>query len=353
MDFKFSKDEGKSPQQAASGDKGRQNILLVVLLLLVAGFAYVYLFTGLIRPQEAQKPAEAPAPQVVKKALPPRDGETPRPAAPAPPEAKKETAVAAPTPEKSEPAKVAQAVPTAAAPTAKETPKPKEEPRKTEPAKPAAKAPLPAKAEKKEQKPVVAGAEEKKPAPVGKKAPVAAEKKVAAVAAADKKPAKVKKAAAEDGKAPAGLWTLVVGSYLLEDALATDLVRVRKAGLEAAVRPGTRRKSPMNRLFLAEYGERSTARAELDKLKRHTSDAFIIEQGGKYAVYAGSYLLDARAASEKERLAAAGFTLALKRVEVEIPSKILTAGSFNDKKAAEDALKKLKDAGLKASLSHP
>jgi hypothetical protein len=108
----------------------------------------------------------------------------------------------------------------------------------------------------------------------------------------------------------------------------------------------------MNRLLRDEYADRDVAKAELAKLKRYTSDAFIIEHGGKFAVYAGSYLLDSRAMSEKERLTAAGFTLTLKRVEVAIPSKLLTAGTFSDSTSAEAVLKKLKDAGMKASIAH-
>jgi cell division protein FtsN len=86
-------------------------------------------------------------------------------------------------------------------------------------------------------------------------------------------------------------------------------------------------------------------------LKQHTSDAFILEQGGKFAVYAGSYLLTERADSEKERLAAAGIKLTIKHAEVSIPAKYLTAGTFSDKKAADAAVKKLKGIGFKATLS--
>jgi cell division protein FtsN len=348
MDIKFSKDTGDSPKQAAGGDKGRQNVLLIVLLILVGGFGYVYFFTGMIKPQEEQKPVEAPAPQVVKKALPPREG-TPSPAAA--PGAKQAPASAA----KPEPAKAAQAVP-APAPVATVVPKPKEEPKKPEPAKPVVKQ---AAVEKPAQKPVAAKVVEKQQAQPEKKQPAVAQKKAASAVPAEKntvaakKPSAKpeKKGAGESGEAMGGRWTVVVGNYLLEDALAADLVRVRKAGFDAAVQQGGRRKSPMNRLLLAEYNDRTTARAELDKLKRYTSDAFIIEQGGKYAVYAGSYLLDARAKSEKERLVAVGFTLSLKRVEVAIPSKLLTAGTFNDKKSADGVVKKLKEAGLKVSLS--
>jgi cell division protein FtsN len=149
---------------------------------------------------------------------------------------------------------------------------------------------------------------------------------------------------------PAGKWTVVVGSYLLDHALTADLAKIKKAGLTGLVQPGNKKITVMNRLLLAEYDNRGGAQAALDKLKRHTEDAFILDHGGTHAVYAGSYLLDSRAASEKERLGAAGFALTLKRAEVAIPSKSLSAGSFTDQKTAEAALNKLKAAGIKATL---
>ena len=363
MDFKFSKDLDDSSNQAVDGSKGNQNVLLIVLLVLVGGFAYVYFFTGLIKPLKVQKPVEAQLPQVVKKPIPTREGELGKGSATnVPSEINKESAAASAG--KPEPAKVSQASPVVV-PVAKEAPKLKEEAKKLEAAKPAVKKPQPALAEKKGQKPAAVKVDANKTAPVEKKPPVAAEKKeVTAKKAVDKQKAvggevKVKKTAAKPEKKPAaapgqagsGRWTVVVGSYLLEDALAVDLVRVRKAGLEVSVVPGARKKTQMNRLFLAEYSDRSAAQAELDKIRRHTSDAFIMDHGGKYAVYAGSYLLNERALSEKERLTAAGFPLALKLAEVSIPSKSLTAGTFSDKKTAEAALKKLKSAGVKANLS--
>jgi cell division protein FtsN len=212
---------------------------------------------------------------------------------------------------------------------------------------------------KQPQKQVVAKSGEKKPGHAENKQASVGQKKAVSAPSTQKKEAVAKKPATKPknktvtgpGEASRGPWTVIVGNYLLEDALAADMVRVRKAGLEAAVQPGSKRKAPMNRLLVAEYDNRGVARAELDKLKRYTSDAFIIEHGGKFAVYAGSYLLDARAKSEKERLAAAGFTLTLKRVEVGIPTKRLSAGTFSDKKSADAVLKKLKAAGLKASLT--
>ena len=370
MDFKFSNDT-KESASAAPAEKGRQNMLLVVLLILVAAFAYLYFFTGLIKPQEAQKPAEAPAPQVVKKPLPPRDGKTAKDDAAGAP--KKNAAAPA------KPGKVASAeAPSTVAPPAKEEPQ-KTAPTKNEPAKPASTAKKAAVPEAKEPKTAATPkADEKKPSPAAKQQPSAAVKKPAPSQENNKKPAEAVKAPA---KVPAGAaavaakktpssaakkeavkpapaeasgpWTVMVGNYVLEDAMATDLARVKGAGLEAAIKQGDRRKTAMNRLLAGDYPNRAEAQTELDKLKRYTSDAFILEQGGKFAVYAGSYLLTARAGSEKERLAAAGIKLSVQHAEVSIPSKSLTAGTFNDKKAADAALKKLKGLGIKATLAHP
>lgn len=143
-------------------------------------------------------------------------------------------------------------------------------------------------------------------------------------------------------------WTVVAGPYLLEETLAADLTKVRRAGLNASIQTTVRKKAAMHRLFLAQFDDRAAAQAELDKLKRHTSDAFILEHAGKHAVYAGSYLLDSRALAEKERLAAAGFGLTLRRSEVAIPSRCLVVGTYRDREAAENVRKRLKGAGLAA-----
>ena len=366
MDIKFSKDEGSSPQQGAVEEKGKQNVLLVVLLILVAGFGYVYFFTGLIKPTQEQKVAEAPViPQVVKKPLPSADGE-PVKAGETKGEAKQDAVASL----KPEPARVAPVpAPVAAVKSVvKEAPKPKEEPKKAEAPQLAVKKPLPIAADKADKKAV----------PVEKKQPVVAEKKPLPAKDGEKKSADVKKSVEKAGTGSAataqprkdvqaaakkvpvvsgaavvpGRWTVLVGNYVLEETLAIDLARVRSAGFEAYVVPGVPKKTHMNRLLLAEFTDRASAQIELDKLKRHTSDAFMIDSAGMHLVYAGSYLLDARASSEKQRLAAAGFSLSLKRADVSIPTKNLTAGSFVDKNVADDTLKKLRAAGVKAVLSH-
>lgn len=369
MDFKFSKDSDS--EEASSAPKGRQNALLVLLLILVGGFAYLYFFTGLIRPQQQNKPSPAPAPQVVKMPLPPHGGEGSK-AETAPAQTDKKAAATA-SPAVPEHPKAAQA-PSVPAPAVTQPAKQKEPAVKAEAAKPAEKKPLPVPAAPKSQKAAAPDAvAAKKPAVAAKQAP--AETRVAAVVPGDSKGAAVRKPVPKP-KSPATVaakavtptangtsgqqkaagggegthWTVVVGTYLLEDALGADLIKVRKAGFEAAVQPGGRKKTSMHRLLLARYDDRASAQASLDRLQRHTADGFVIDEGGTYAVYAGSYLLDSRASMEKDRLAAAGFVLTLKRAEVAIPARRLVAGSFADRKRAEAVRKQLNDAGLKATL---
>lgn len=356
MDFKFSKGTGDAGQQDAPGEKKNQSALLVLLLLLVGGFSYLYFFTGLIKPQQATQPAESQSPQVVKMPLPAPDNagagaDKNDAASKSEPAAAKEAPNAAPA-KPAQPATAAQAV---ALPAAKPSPpvKPKEEPKKPEPPKAAEKKVQPAPvAVKKDQKPAAA----KSQLPAVKKAePVkpAGKLQTAEVTPKPKKAAVVATGAAKTAPGQAasgGSWSVLVGQYVIEEALSADMGRVRKAGLEPVVKAGSRKKSAMNRLLLAEFANRGDAQAELARLKRHTSDAFIMDQAGKFAVYAGSYLLDARASSEKERLAAAGFPVSIKRAEIAIPTQRLTIGPFKDKKAAESALGKLKTTGVKATL---
>lgn len=343
MEFKFSKGDEENLKAEPAGEKKNRSAILILLLLLVGGLSYVYFFTGLIKPQETLKPAATPAAtQVVKMPLPPRDdvaGKTD--AKPA------DTGKEATVNKKVEPPKIAQATPVAAGvPAEKTLSKPpatlKEEPKKAGPNRPAEKKTAVA-----ENKPAVTDKKSEPNKAVIKPLPTVTPPKLKTSPAKSEMPLKVKVSPARSDAA----WSIFVGTYVLEDALSTDMGRVRKVGLDPVVKPGARKKSAMNRLFLSEFADRAGAQAALDKLKRHTSDAFILDHAGKHAVYAGSYLLEARAASEMERLSAAGFKVSLKHTEVAIPTQSLTLGPFKDKKTADSALGKLKAAGVKAAIS--
>lgn len=334
MDFKFSKDSGDSHQPEAPGEKKKQSALLVLLLILVGGFTYLYFFTGLIKPQEAEKSVEAPAPvaQIVKMPLPVREGEPAKPDGKAPAKTEASKAAASAPVTAAAPAAKPAAAPAkpAPAPTAKPVPapaKPKEEPKKAAEAKPAADA----------KKPVVTD-KKSVPAKDGMK------KRVSDDRAKPKTVVKAKKTSSDS-------WSLLVGNYVLEEALSADMGRVLKAGFKPIVKPAARKKTAMKRLFISEFNDRASAQSIMEKLKRHTSDAFIIEQGGRFAVYAGSYLQSEAASSEKERLKAAGFMVVVKHTDIAIPSQSLSVGPFKSKKAADAALARLKSVGIKATPS--
>jgi cell division septation protein DedD len=356
MDFKFSKDSGDS-QQESPGEKKKQSTLLVLLLILVGGFTYLYFFTGLIKPLETQKAAEAPAQQVEKMPLPSREDEPAKPAGTVPEkaEAPKTTAtapvtaaapVAKPTaaPVKQTPEAVAKAAP-APAPA-----KPKEEPKKVEAAKTADKIaqPVPL-TDKKGDKTAVSKSDEKKPSAAAKK-PAAADKKSAAAKNNGKNPVAGAQSAVKAKNSAKDSSMLLIGNYVLEEALSADMGRVRKAGFKPIVKPSAHKKKSMNRLYVSDFNDRTSARSTLEKLKRYTSDAFIIEQGGRFSVYAGSYLQSESANAEKERLKAAGFLTTVKHTSIAIPSQSLSVGPFNSKKDADAALGRLKSAGIKATF---
>jgi cell division septation protein DedD len=347
MDFKFSKDSSNTPQEAPD-DKKKQSALLVLLLILVGGFTYIYFFTGLIKPQEASKnAAPAPAPavktEVAKLPLPPREGE-PAKAEVKAAEKVAPAAAAAPAPAAAKPAPAPAVKPAVAPPKAAPVVKasaPKEEPKKAE-VKPADKKPLPV---------AVVKDEDKKPLPATNKA---AKNSVPAKTGVKKPTAETQAKAdteAKPNKAASDPWSIIIGNYVLEEVLSADMGRIRKAGFQPVVKASTRKKTTMHRLLLAEFSDRASAQPTLDKIKQQTSDAFVIEQGGKFAIIAGSYLQTEAAQSEKERLQGAGFAVTIKQVDIAIPSQALSVGPFTSKKAADSAIAKLKSSGIKASLS--
>ncbi|SKA14094.1 Sporulation related domain-containing protein [Trichlorobacter thiogenes] len=337
MDSKFNNETTEGGAQAQPQEKGRQTGMVVLLLLLLGGFGYLYFFTGLIRPQE-QPPAPQPPPQVVKQPLPARDAApvdaakpaeqkaqvTPPPAAPAAP-----VAAAVKPVQKPADAKVA-AVPTA-----------KPEEKKPAPVKPAVK-PGPVKAA---AAPAVKKPELAKPAAPAKQP----EKGVAEAKPAQAKQVEpVRKAVAAPKKN--GPWTVVAGLYVVEEVLAEDLSKVKKAGFTPLMTSGPKRPVAMNRLFYAEYTNKEEAQQAVEKLQRAAGSGFSTQRGTKHEVYAGSYAVQSGAQAEQQRLSAAGIKVSIKKAQVPLASRKLTAGTFTDRKAADDAVKKLKAAGIAAPV---
>lgn len=281
---------------------GRGQLMqILVLLLLVAVFAYIYFFTGLIRPKpEAPKPPETVA-QTVKKPMPPRL-ETPQPAPAAQPE---------------------------------------------KPAQPAPPAPV------KEAKPAPPKAVAK-PAPAGKvvekKPAVAAKPEPAKPAAAPKAEAKPHGKPAPVAKAEGAPSTILVGEFVGQKAYETAAARLKKAGLAPKVAK-LEKKATMNRLQVGVYSDEASANAEVQKLQAATKDVFALPENGKYAVYAGSYANEAAAKTEKERLARQGVEVSIRKVSVAMPVYKLTLGGFKSSEAARQEARRLRKLGLPATVA--
>lgn len=296
----------------AGGGKSRMQIL--VLLLIVAVFGYVYFFTGLIRPK-VEPPKEQPQQGAqVKKPMPQRPAATAE---------EKEKAAKAPEAPAPKPAAVKPAAPPQA-----QTPAPKPEPAKV--AKPVPAKPEPVKA----AKPVAAKTEQPKP-------------QAQAKAAAPVKPSS--KVSAKKEEIP-GKYTLFIGEYVVEKSMNDVKARMKKAGVTPVVKKGGKKNEPMNRLFLDEFSSHEQAKAELDKLQALTKDAFILNENGKYSVYAGSYFLEGVAAREQDRLYKNGVKLVMKKTTVPVALSRITAGSFPTKEAANLAAARLKKLGLKPAV---
>jgi cell division septation protein DedD len=360
-----------------SAKKSSQQRLLLLLLLLVGLFAYLYFFTGLIRPRQDQ-PAPQPAPEaMVKTPLPPRPAVTTAPAGePAAATTATETAPAG------KPGAVAQAPTAAPAPAAKpgqpaaaSAPAKSAAPEKSAKAvapetKPAKTAAPPAKA--KTEKPMAPAATApgqakaakaaKPAAPAGQAKPAtAAGKKSAAkpaaeadgakkqAAAAKSAPAKSEKAKlAAKGGAPA--YVLELNDDLLESETGSVTAKLKKAGITQVVKTKSQKGEPMHRLYLADFADRNEAVEQLERLKLSAPDAFMLRENGRYTVYAGSYLREGKAAVEQDRLYDKGVKLLLKSATAPVAVVKLRAGSFADQASAEKAAKNLKQAGLSAKV---
>ena len=345
-----------APEKGTSGKN--QKPLLLVLLVLVAVFAYLYFFTGLIKPRQEEQPAPPPVAQV-KKPLPPRpEGEAGTPTGKVTEEPGKAPKVGA-ADQKEKPAGVKGPATPAPAPAAKA-------PEKPSPAKEAVKQGPgtgdqgPVKTAKEAAKPAAseAAAKAKKPEPAAKGESKAA-KPAPAKTDAVKGPAKKEVAKKESGKKsekkvdvtskPAAL-TLFVGEFVPDKDFLALQARLKKMGLSPLHKSELKKAKPMNRLFVGEYPDYDAGSAELERVKKLSGDAFFIETNGKYRVYAGSYFGIRMAEHVKAGLAGKGVTTTLQKAEVPVTVVRLTAGRFADKAAAAATIKKLKAAGLSPAV---
>ncbi|MRR57905.1 MAG: SPOR domain-containing protein, partial [Deltaproteobacteria bacterium] len=179
------------------------------------------------------------------------------------------------------------------------------------------------------------------PAAVKGQLPVTTSKDVAA------KHNKVRAGAEE--KAPdknAGNYTLVVGSYVLKSSMLSDKTKLERAGLKPLVSEGKKKSEPMNRLLVAEFGSYSSARSELSRVKKTSKDAFLLQEKGRFTVYAGSYFNHERAMQEQDRLRKQGFVPIVKKSSAPVSTYTLSSGSYATREAAVKEAGRLRKLGF-------
>jgi len=363
--------------------------VLLVLLALAVCFGYFYFFTDILRSKEetpmqpevfttevkkplperpaepAAVPAEAAAPAGASPAVSPQQAgtepqvqgttelkkETAPPATPAKiaqkpgPAIEKKAAAPAPAPARTSqpPAKTAAAVQKEVKAAAKPAPAPE----KSKDVKPVAKqAPPPAKQKNVASKPA--------PSPV-KAATVTAKKESAKITAKDshasstdrkKLTAASKSTALPAAAKNAGNYTLVVGSYVLKSSMLADKAKLERAGLKPSLSEGKKKSEPMNRLLVAEFGSYSSARSELSRVKKASKDAFLLQENGRFTVYAGSYFNHERAVQEQDRLRKQGFVPIVKKSSAPVSTYTLSSGSYATRDAAVKEAGRLRKLGF-------
>lgn len=344
----FKKKVSEFDEQENQGS-GKSKGSLLVLLVLLGGFAYLYFFTSLIVPHEVPS---AKAPEVsteVKQSMPLKPVASP--SNQAAPDAKK--------PEEAKPA--VSPVPPAAKPTAPPVAPPVAAPAPVKPAAPVTAAPAPAKP----VAPVPAPQPQAAAKPAILPPTPAASKKEAAVPvkkdepkpakAAEQKPAPAvqKKDEAGSTKAPAPekpavrtTYTIFAGEFPSGEEAAAAEAKLARLGIKPVTRQETKKSKSMNRLFFGVYTDYDVYSAELDKLRQSAKGAFGVEKEGKYYLYAGSFSSKERVEKEKKALSAKGITLQAQLVVLPLSTVRLTAGRFTAKGEADKATARMKGEGL-------
>lgn len=332
MDRRFSEE----PEEGVEENPSRSRMFLLVLLLVVAVLGYLYFFTDLVMPRKAAEQSK-PLVQQIKQPMPKKPETMASTAGPAGQKPVSDVAKSAETP-----AQPAKTVPVTA----------RKEPQKavvaqTKPSAPKTEPPNVAKAEKIVAKPTPAKVAEAKP---DRNAATNKEQKHLEKTVTKEPSTVATKAPSAQKNAKVGACMILVGEYVLDSQLTRDREKVGKAGLEAIVTQAGKKPEPMHRLFMADYADHAGAVAAISKLNAAGGQGFLLEENGKYAVYAGSYFLASKAASEQKKLATKGIKLVIRKAMVPLAVSRLSAGRYASGAEAVPALQKLAKQGLKGKL---
>jgi hypothetical protein len=170
-------------------------------------------------------------------------------------------------------------------------------------------------------------------------------------AAGAESPAAATVAAAESAKPVAaaggqGAYLLQIGAYVLEANLEQTLKTVRALGYQPLVSTG-KKTVAMTRLRVGAYPQKQ-ASEKLRELKQLAPAAFLLAEGERMALYAGSYFGLDRARVEADLLYQHDIHIDEETVSVAIPIRTVRFGAFSDAAAAEIVAEQTKKAGLDA-----
>jgi hypothetical protein len=160
----------------------------------------------------------------------------------------------------------------------------------------------------------------------------------------------------ESASAPRNKPKSVTRHYVLEvkelapSEVGAVLAKLKFLGVGHVVEKATQKVEPMHRLFLADFGKRDEALEELSRLKLVSSDAFMLNENSRYAVYAGSYLRQTKAVLEQDRLLAKGVKLLIRSAAAPVVVVRVRAGRFADQAGAERGAKALQRKGVLARV---
>jgi len=145
-------------------------------------------------------------------------------------------------------------------------------------------------------------------------------------------------------------YQVLVGPFLNSGTLDKARGQLQSLGFEAKVTKG-RGKVKMTRLLEGVY-PRAEARERLQVVKKRVGDAFMLQTGEMWAIYAGSFSDPERAAKYADQLVVKGVNLTPIVSEVTMNGKMLVAVEGSQQKAKKAAAK-VGAAGLMVQVKKP
>lgn len=193
---------------------------------------------------------------------------------------------------------------------------------------------------------VVAAPSAAPPAPIAAPAEVPEPPKLASIPSEP-----VLQSAPASAAAVGTIYTLEFGTFVLKSEMVEINKKIKRAGMKPVVEPGPRKKQQMSRIHVGEYADQKSAEKMLQKLRKAKAEQFILQdKTGKFTVYAGSYFDKLGAVDEQLRLAGFGITTELRQISVQVPTFVLTAGSFKSQEAAAQKGAELERLGVKPTV---